>query len=187
MSESPFAVLGVAETASLDELAAARRRLAQRHHPDLGGDAGAMQRVNAAYDAAVKVIAAGPPHTEAVVPPPPPTAGAPAGRSSRRRQPQRRGVQYDTPSFTVDVLPAETFEALLVVTSWIGEVVNDDPPYVLEVLLHEPLVCFCRLDLVPDAGGTTISLAVAPADGEPAPDIDDVRDLWIACLNEPLG
>ena len=184
MSESPFAVLGVPVTASLDDLAAARRRLAQRHHPDLGGDAAAMQRVNAAYDEAVKVIAAGPAATETVVPPPP--ARPPGGRT-RHRQPQRRGVQYDTPSFTVDVLPAEAFEALLVVTSWIGEIVNDDPPYVLEVLLHDPLSCFCRLDLVPDAGGTTISLAVAPADGEPAPDIDEVRDLWIACLNEPLG
>jgi len=185
MTESPFTVLGVADTASIDELTAARRRLAQRHHPDVGGDGVEMQRVNAAYDAAVKVVTAGPVHTESA--PSPSASPPPAAQPVRRRQPQRRGVQYDTPSFTVDVLPAEAFEALLVVTSWIGEVVNDDPPYVLEVLLHDPMACFCRLDLVPDAGGTTISLAVAAADGEPAPDIDEVRDLWVACLNEPLG
>ena len=42
------------------------------------------------------------------------------------------------PSFTIDLLPVEAFEALLVVTSWIGEVLVDDPPYVLEVHLTEP-------------------------------------------------
>ena len=102
-----------------------------------------------------------------------------------RRRPTR-GVQHDNPSFTVDVLPAEAFEALLIVTSWIGELLVDDPPYALEVFLHEPQPCWCRLDLVPDAGGTTISLTVAAVDDEPAPDIDEVRDTWVAGLNEPL-
>lgn len=92
-----------------------------------------------------------------------------------RRIPPTCGVQHDNPSFTIDVLPAEAFEALLIVTSWIGEVLVDDPPYVLEVFLHEPQPCWCRLDLVPDAGGTTISLTVAAVDDEPAPDIDEVR------------
>lgn len=182
MSDSPFGVLGVSPSATLDELTVARRRLAQRLHPDLGGDAAEMQRVNAAYDEAVRLLGAGPDERPVDTTPPAPRPD----RRHRMRQSMRRGVQYDTPSFTVDVLPAEAFEALLIVTSWIGEVVTDDPPYVLEVLLHEPLACFCRLDLVPDAGGTTVSLAVAPADGEPAPDIDAVRDLWIAGLNQPL-
>ena len=62
----------------------------------------------------------------------------------------------------------------------------DDPPYTLEVFLHEPEPCWCRLDLVPDAGATTISLTVAGVEGEPSPDIDLVRDTWVAALNEPL-
>ena len=76
-----------------------------------------------------------------------------------RPPPPRRyqGVQHDAPSFTIDHLPAEAFEALLVVTSWMGEVLVDDPPYVLEVHLTEPGPCWCRLDLVPDAGGSTVT------------------------------
>ena len=85
-------------------------------------------------------------------------------------------MQHDAPSFTIDSLPVEAFEALLVVTSWIGEVLVDDPPYVLEVHLDEPSPCWCRLDLVPDAGSSTVSLTVASIDGTPAPDIEEVRD-----------
>ena len=62
----------------------------------------------------------------------------------------------DTPSFTIDVLPVDAFEALLVVCSWMGEMLVDDPPYVLEAFLHDPEPCWCRLDLVPDAGATTV-------------------------------
>jgi hypothetical protein len=53
MSADPFAVLGVTPDASVDEVAAAYRRLAKRWHPDrIGGesDAGRMADINAAYD-----------------------------------------------------------------------------------------------------------------------------------------
>ena len=49
----PYRVLGVASTASLLDIARARRRLAKRHHPDLvAGDAAAdeMARINAAWE-----------------------------------------------------------------------------------------------------------------------------------------
>jgi curved DNA-binding protein CbpA len=49
----PYRVLGVPSTASLLEIARARRRLAKRHHPDLvAGDAagGEMARINAAWE-----------------------------------------------------------------------------------------------------------------------------------------
>lgn len=180
MSNDPFEVLGVAPTASLQELAAARRLLAQAHHPDLGGDVAAMQAVNAAYQRAVELLRTAP-RDVAPVEPPVPAPATPA----RPRRPVR-GVQHDAPSFTIDVLPVEAFEALLIVTSWIGEVLVDDPPYVLEVFLHDPSPCWCRLDLVPDAGATTVSLTVAAVDGAPAPDIDAVRDVWVANLNQPL-
>ena len=103
----------------------------------------------------------------------------------RRRRPQ---VEYDAPSFTVDALPAETFEALLVVAGWIGDVLDDDPPYVLECHLHEPAPCWCRLDLVPDAGGSTVSLTVASPAGERGgvndlTFVERVRDVWVEQLN----
>jgi len=165
----------------LAELSTARRRLAQRLHPDHGGDAGAMQALNAAYEEAVRRLSE-PAVASPVVAPEPETSTSPTStkRTGRRAV---RGVQHDAPSFTVDVLPVEAYEALLVVTSWMGEVVVDDPPYLLEVFLHDPSPCWCRLDLVPDAGATTISLMVAALEGDPAPDIDEVRDEWVANLN----
>lgn len=92
-------------------------------------------------------------------------------------------MQHDMPSFVIEALPVEAYEALLVVASWIGEVLVDDPPYLLEVHLTEPAPCWCRLDLVPDAGSSTVSLTVAPVEATGAPPVDDVRDVWVANLN----
>jgi hypothetical protein len=93
------------------------------------------------------------------------------------------GVARDVPSFTVEALPVETFEAILVVASWLGEILDDDPPYRLDTYLYEPFDCWCRLDVVPDAGASTVSLTVAGVDGAPTPDVVDVRDAWVANLN----
>ena len=58
-------------------------------------------------------------------------------------------VERDEPSFVIEVLPAEAFEALLVVANWMGEVMVDDLPYMLEAHLYEPDECWCRLELLP--------------------------------------
>ena len=46
-------LLGVSETASLEEIRAAHRRLIARVHPDAGGSADLAERVNAARDTLV--------------------------------------------------------------------------------------------------------------------------------------
>ncbi len=176
----PYTVLGVGADATLEELTAARRRLAMTLHPDVGGDAAAMQEVNRAFDDAVGLLTA-PRHISPPVSEPAPPSPRPP--EPVRRQRWMRGVQHDSPSFTIDVLPVEAFEALLVVCSWMGEMLVDDPPYVLEAFLHDPEPCWCRLDLVPDAGATTVSITVAGVDGDPTPDPEVVRDEWIANLN----
>ncbi len=178
----PFAVLGLAPGASLDEVRAARRRLALDAHPDRGGDGARMTAINAAFDAAVRQLTGRGPRPSPPDPPPPPP-----GPARRERRDLRFGVEHDVPSFVIDALPAEAFEALLVVASWIGDVLVDDPPYVLEVHLHEPSPCWCRLDLVPDAGASTVSLMVARAGGTPAPSAEAVRDTWVAHLNQLGG
>jgi curved DNA-binding protein CbpA len=178
----PFAALGLPRDASAQDVRAARRRLAKDHHPDAGGDDAEMAALNAAVNQALRAIA----DRDR----PAPSDAAPVGR---RNEPSDRGgpkeagptgrFVSDVPSFTVEALPAVTFEALLVVASWIGEVLDDDPPYRLEVLLREPGACWCVLDLVPDAGASTVSLQVASVDGRPAPTIESVRDVWIDQLN----
>jgi hypothetical protein len=171
----PFAVLGVRSDATIEEVRVARRRLAAQFHPDHGGDPARMGEINAAFEAVVAQLA------NRSAPSPDPAPAPKSGPVAPRLR--YHDVQYDAPSFTIDLLPVEAFEALLVVTSWIGEVLVDDPPYVLEVHLTEPSPCWCRLDLVPDAGASTVTLTVAPIADTPAPDVEVVRDLWVANLN----
>lgn len=209
----PFAILGLTRSASLDQVRAARRRLAFDVHPDRGGDAVAMQHLNAAFDACVAHLTGrrplpdgpGADAADGMRPAGQNPAGSPRpgsrGRPRRPRRPapsgRRRFVEQDAPSFTIDALPAEAFEALLVVVSWFGEVLDDDPPYVLECHLHEPAPCWCRLDLVPDAGGSTVSIVVASAGDDTGDDTGDgaspalepgfvetVRDVWVEHLNQ---
>ena len=176
MTLDPYSVLGVDRAASADELAAARRRKAFEVHPDVGGTDDAMREVNAAYEQAMAALSPDSPAQVVAASDDPPTARRDVARTFR-------SPRSDGPSFTIDVLPAEAHEALLVVTSWMGEVLVDDPPYLLDVFLRDPAPCWCRLELVPDAGATTVSIVVAGVDGDPTPDPEDVRDVWVANLN----
>lgn len=45
-----YATLGVAKTATADEIKKAFRKLASQHHPDKGGDTAKFQEIQAAYD-----------------------------------------------------------------------------------------------------------------------------------------
>ena len=182
----PFAVLGIAPTATLDEVRAARRRLALDRHPDRGGDPAAMRELNVAFDAAVKAILQPPASRPSAIhenTPPAPRPSHPPRQEPLPPRQARRLVEHDMPSFTIDVLPVEAFEALLVVASWIGEVLVDDPPYLLDVHLTDPAPCWCRLELLPEAGGTTVNLTVASVGQSLAPSVEAVRDVWIDQLN----
>ncbi len=45
-----YATLGVAKTATADDIKRAFRKLASQHHPDKGGDTARFQQIQAAYD-----------------------------------------------------------------------------------------------------------------------------------------
>ncbi|MEO6570468.1 MAG: hypothetical protein ABIO83_02870 [Ilumatobacteraceae bacterium] len=189
--EDPFAILGLRPDADPTDIAAARRRLARSMHPDVGGTDAAMQRINAAAADAVALVTA--------------RTGRPADRrnpgrhdtgrhdtgrhdtapshGSRHDAAPSRGSRHDHPSFTVEALPVEAFEGLLIVASWLGDVIDDDPPYVLDVALTEPLRGWCRLTVVPDAGASTVGLDVAGEPGRGSPAIDAVRDAFVDGLN----
>ena len=147
----------------------------------------AMQRVNAAFDACVGHVTGRRPLPSAAGDEAAATTAAeaspPPGPDVRPRHVHVRGIEIDAPSFTIDALPAEAFEALLVVAASIGDVVDDDPPYVLECLLTVPGRCWCRLELVPDAGSSTVSITVGGIDGCAHPPAEDVRDVWVEELN----
>jgi len=178
MTSRPFAELGLDDDASAEDVRDARRRLAKDHHPDRGGDPERMRSINVAAAKALRAIDARSPDALE----PDANAGPSAGPEFPN-EPSWSGLSSDTPSFTVEALPVETFEALLIVASWLGEVLDDDPPYRLEVQLVEPFVGWCGLEVVPDAGGSTVSLAVASTDEGRLPDVIAVRDAWIDGLN----
>jgi hypothetical protein len=166
-NEDALAVLGLPVGATAADIVEARRHLAKRAHPDAGGTVESMQRINEAAEAALRAVV------------------EPSGSDRRRSagRPSNAPARHDHPSFTVEALPVESFEALLIVAAWLGDVISDDPPYQLEVALIDPIRGWCRLDLVPDAGASTVSLSVGAEPGYPVPDLDDVRDLWIDGLN----
>lgn len=168
-------MLGLRPDATLDDIDAARRALAKSAHPDVGGSVAEMQRINAAADEAARrlTVTSGPQ---------PPRRDDPAANGHAPGRP--RFGRRDHPSFTIEALPVEAFEGLLIVAGWLGDLIDDEPPYALEVALARPIAGWCRLDLVPDAGASTVSVTVAGEPGEGSPDIDAVRDAWIAGLNQ---
>lgn len=87
----------------------------------------------------------------------------------------------DRPSFVVEALPVVAHEVLLIAVSTIGEVFDDDPPYLVEfAIAHgDGERSWCRAELVPDAGASTVSLIV---DGRA--DAERVRDLLVQEINQ---
>lgn len=178
----PFRVLGLERDATVEQVESARRALARSRHPDVGGSVTEMQRINAAADEAV-ALAAAPPSDGRTPPAAAPTPATPASPASSAAGAAAMIWRFDHPSFTVEALPAAAFEALLVVATWLGETIDDDPPYRLDVELSEPIPAWCRLDLVPDAGATTVSVTVGVERYAGEPDVDVVRDAWVSGLN----
>jgi hypothetical protein len=164
--DDPFRVLGLTPGCTPADVVASRRRLSKRAHPDAGGDVDAMQRINNAADELLHQLGVGERRSTKTAPTPP------------------TGARYDHPSFTVEALPAVTFEGLTLVAGWLGELIDDEPPYVLDVALAAPVRGWCRLEVAPDAGASTVSVAVAGEPGWPVPDLDRVRDAWIDGLNQ---
>lgn len=174
MTRDPFADLGLPGNASADEVRAARRTLAKNLHPDAGGDAAEMQRVNDAATEALRRLRGA---AEAADP-----DRAPSPGPGPRPGPEWVGVGFDVPSFTVEALPVDTFHALLLAGARLGTVLDEEPPYRLDVEMTGPPLTWCRLEIAPDAGASTVSLAASVRHGHGVP-IESVRDQWVAALN----
>jgi hypothetical protein len=170
--DTAFARLGLQKgRATRAEVIAARRRLARELHPDRqGGNSELMAEVNQSGDIALTYV------NERIV-------DNSTANSTRDSPPPQQPVQRDHPSFTIDVLPVEACEALRIVASWVGEIIDEDPPYLLDVVMHDPCSVWCRLELVPDAGATTVTVS-ATGESERGVNIEAIRDVWIDQLNQ---
>jgi hypothetical protein len=78
----------------------------------------------------------------------------------------------------------EAFEALFLAAYGLGDILVADEPYLLELFLVEPAPCFCRLTLVPEAGGSLVTAEVSEAcEMGPPPLAAEVVDVLVAELN----
>src|SRR4051812_43689809 len=104
----PWAVLGLVPGSSWDEVRAAHRRLAQALHPDVTGsdsDHRRMAAVNEAFAALTAEFDR--------------TGGISRAIADSRAASSAR--DDDAVGFSIDLLPAEAFEALLIVASFLGD------------------------------------------------------------------
>jgi hypothetical protein len=182
----PWAILGLVPGSSLAEARAARRRLAKALHPDLHAgrpvaESAALAARMTEVNLALAAIELGGPSTAPARPAPARPAAAAANKADPATQPDST-PRDDT--FSVDRLPAEAFEALFLAAYALGDILVADEPYLLELYLLEPAPCFCRVTLVPEAGGSIVTVDVSPArDGGTAPETAAVVDVLIAELN----
>jgi hypothetical protein len=163
-AKDPFTLLDVSTSASVEEIRQAWKSKARQAHPDTGGSHEAMQRLNEALQEALSRV-----HVVS-------------------RQTSYTAGTRDVSSFTVAVLPVDCYLALEVVAAMCGPSVADDQPYMIEFMLHDADVVgalngWCRCDLVPEAGATTVSISVGSTTNTPQPQAEEVRDFLVQALN----
>jgi len=104
-----------------------------------------------------------------------------AAEQAQSHQPVAPGVDADT--LCIEALPVQAFEALFVVAYGLGEILDEDEPYGLDLYLSVPEPCFCHLGVVPEAGGSMVTISVSAAEEGDAPPVAAVRDLLVVELN----
>lgn len=172
VDESFYQLLGVTRSSTVSEIVAARRVLAREFHPDRGGDPQHMAFINLAFDA---IIAShGKEASQQTI-----VTSANVSPADALAPETTSGFSVDHPSFTINALPVVAYEVLLLAARVLGDVSSDEPPYLLEVQLENPPMTWCRLEIVPDAGSSTVSFVV-----DKEIDAQQIRDLWITTINE---
>lgn len=177
----PFSFLGI--TPSTDEavIRAAWRREAKKHHPDVGGTEEKMRLLNTALTEALALIGAAA-HAD--------TAENLNVEKQKTSSEQftyiSRQVLHDRSSFTIDLLPVDSFECVRLAGSVLGSIIDEECPYIVEFSLEnsdlgDPHSGWCRCELVPEAGGTMVHLTVGAQSHRVS--VERVRDCLIDQIN----
>jgi hypothetical protein len=159
----PWHELGLdVATATVADVKLARRRLVKAHHPDLAAGRGVpmtgdrLVLVNQAAEQALAEIAVrGPARAPAATPAPMP---APGPESAIWLE----GEAEADATFTIPHLPVEAFELLLLAFSSIGDPKEVDEPYVIEGMVDDPFLGMARVEVVPEAGGSIVTVTTSP-------------------------
>jgi hypothetical protein len=173
VDESFYQLLGVTRSSTVSEIVAARRVLAREFHPDRGGDPQHMALINLAFDAIIASLG------EESVEQTTSTTTTQGSQVDIATSDSGSRFSVDRPSFTINALPVVAYEVLLLAARVLGDISSDEPPYLLEVQLEDPPMTWCRLEIVPDAGSSTISFVI-----DKEIDAQQIRDLWVTTINE---
>lgn len=173
-TRNPFEILGIESTSSVTDIQAAWRKRAVRCHPDSGGSHEQMVELNWALDTALRNT----PATET------------KKTTNKSQIHPHRGhsvVSRDYSSFTISLLPVEAWEQIVLAAHQLGAVLDEDEPYVLEFALYDSSVehllsSYCRCELMPEAGATTVHLSVISETSRTG-DVETVRDLLVSLIN----
>lgn len=160
-----LSILGLTDSYSTDDARVAWKSLAKTAHPDAGGSDEQMREINEAYDVVLSLFEV----------------------SQKERHTAR--IVRDVSSFTVDVLPVDCYLGLVLAASHCGPVIVEEPPYMIEFSLHDThlphsLQAWCRCEMVPEAGSTTVHLSVGSEKLHEYPDNETVRDFLVTTLNQ---
>jgi len=185
----PFVVLGVPRDVTADRARAAWREKARTRHPDVGGSDDAMQELNEALRLVLISLEVPSDNSHCLEDFERPDISERPNLSERKSNSHSRRTHWartsrDVSSFTIDCLPVEAFEALLIAASWHGDVSVDDAPYLLETVMREPYPCWIRFDIVPEAGASMVSITIATPSGSQSVSSEDVRDVFVDSLNQ---
>lgn len=184
----PFAVLGVPSDATEVAVRLAWKEKARTCHPDAGGSDEAMQEINEALRQVLIAIAASSNTDDGLRSAQRPSSSHDdgVGREGSKNAEEKTHwarTSRDVSSFTIDCLPVEAFEALLIAASWHGDISIDESPYLLEMVMRDPFSCWIRFDIVPEAGASMVSVSVATARGERPVSSEAIRDVFVDSLN----
>ena len=179
----PWHELGLdVSTATVASVKAARRRLAKALHPDLA--AGRADAVAAAADSTARLMSVTKAAEMAIADLAARRVTASGGESGDGGGQVQLGrdAEQDEAIFSVPHLPAEAFELLLLAFSSIGDPKVLDEPYLMEGMVDDPVVGMARVEIVPEAGGSIVTVTTAPftrarAD-PPSPEQVAGRLLW---------
>ena len=173
---TPFQILGVNESATEEEIRSAWRALATKHHPDVGGDHESMLSLNTALSDALRFLEDGP-HSPIV-----------QNTSKPRKKYGASFTSRDMSSFTINSLPVDAWHLLVIAAAHCGQVIDQEEPHLMEFSLHDtPLdgghQAWCRCELMPEAGGTTVHLSLVQPTA-PAISPEALRDFLVDTINE---
>lgn len=176
MSADPFAILGIEADSSPAQIRLAWKKKAAQLHPDAGGTHDEMVVLNNALEQALSSVSQ---HV---------SDSSQAQPSHYVRQKRRGFISRDTSCFTIDALPVDAWNLLQLSAAHCGPIMDEEEPYLLEFMLSDaPLIglraLMCRCEIVPEAGASTVHVALFGENGSIG-DVESVRDFLVEAIND---